>query len=77
MLKNNRKNDFWKSVARKYGFFMFWSLMLKQLTYLTTIYTFCCLGGQGVIHMIAVSEVFGSIPCSDKDFNVCFLYARL
>jgi len=71
MLKNNRKKRLGKGVATKYGFCMFLK-QLKQLNYLTTIYTFCCLGGLGVIHMIAVSEVFGSIPALTRILMFAF-----
>ena len=53
---------------------MFRLIMLKQSNSSTSIETF---SGPYVTHHTALREVPGSIPGSEKDFDVCFVVVVL
>jgi len=57
--------------------FMIRPITLKQLNSLTSIDTFCWLGGIKVTLQTAEQEVLGSIPCSGTTIYVCFLVLLL
>jgi len=74
MTKYYPPNDFWKCVARKFGFVFVW---MQNVKYFTAIDTFSWLGGQEVMYGTAVPAVPGSISSFEKKFYVCFFVLLL